>query len=335
VANNKNKIVIGSEDEAFAYLKRALENEFGDRPVQVEFKDWPVLRIKLEGKGYESTITPDMAEAIVSLQQAINRAYARVVKQENTARSLTDEERYRLQFKAKVEKGSSLLEINLGQLFETIGLSLVQKMDGTSITVTLIGITVVACSTVAYRAFLRTKAEGKHLEEESKKAVALSQEETRRMEILAKVLKQQPVVDHVRQDFDNVRQDILKGTADAKKLTVQGVTIDGMTARSIARAPRSESRAIQLNGHYRICKIDWEHADVVRLWVESTDDGRRFIATLKVDDIQERQRELLKESEWDRRSVYLSINATELRGEITTAVIVGAEWPEAPPAAQA
>lgn len=327
MSDRKRHITIHNEDEAFAFLKRALEREFEDVPAVVEFKDWPVLRIRLEGEGYDSTITPDMAEAIVSLQHSINRTYARVVKQESTARSLTDAERHELQFKAKVDSGSSLLEVNLGPIFEKIGLELVQKMDPTMIAVTTIGLAVVAGSTVAYRAFLKHKSEGKELEEEGKKAVALSEQETRRLEILASALAQKPVLDSVRQDFDDVRQDILKGTADAKRLTVQGVPISGEDAQAIARAPRSEARGVQLNGHYRIRKIDWDHETVVRLWVESTDNDRRFIATLKVEEIGENQRELLKSCEWERKRVYLSINATELRGEITTAVIVGAEWP--------
>lgn len=328
VAENKNKITISSEEEAFEYLKRALAREFEDRPVVIEFKDWPILRIKLEGEGYESTITPDMAEAIVTLQQSINRTYARVVKQQSTARSLTDTERHELQLKAKIEKGSSLVEINLGPIFEKIGLELVQKMEPAMIAATIIGLAVIGGSVVAYRSFLKHKAEGKELEEGGKKAVALSEQETRRLEIVTQALAQKPVLENVREDFDEARQDILKGASDARTITVQGVAVSGQDARRIARTPRSETRSVQLNGHYRISKIDWDQEEVVRLWVEGADNGRRFISTLKLDEIDERQRELIKACEWERRRVYLSINATELRGDITTAVIVGADWPD-------
>lgn len=329
MAEEKNQIIINSESDAFAALKRALDKEFEGQPVAISFKGWPVLQIKLEGEGYKSTITPDMAEAIVSLQHAINRTYARVVKNETTARSLTEVERRKLLFKAKVEEGSSLIEVNLGQVFEKIGQELVQKMDPTMITVTILGLAVVGGSTLAYRSFLKHKADGKALEEEAKKAVALSEQETKRLEIVSQALAQRPVLDLARQDFDEVRQDILGGTADAKRLTVQGVPISGQDARAIARTPKSETRAVQLNGHYAIRKIDWDHEDVARLSLESTDNQRRFTATLKIDEIDARQRELLKEAEWNRSKVYMSINGTELRGEITTATIVGAEWPAA------
>lgn len=328
MAEDRQKITIRSEADAFNYLQRALQDEFQDRPVLIKFQNWPILTIKLEGRGYNSTITPDMANALVSLQHAINRTYARVVKDESTSRSLSDEERSELQFKAKVKKGSSLIEVNLGQLIEKIGLSAVQKMDPMLIATVIVGLGVVTGSVLAYRYYLNHKSEGKKVEEETKRSVQLSQEETKRLEIMASVVAQSPVVGHVLEDFDGVRQDVLKGVADAKSLTVQGVKIQGVDARSIARAPRDEADEKQLNGQYKICKIDWDKVDVARLWLEGAENGRRFIATLKVDEMDAKKRDLLQEAEWGRRTVYLSINAREVRGEVTRAVIVNADWPE-------
>lgn len=326
---NNNVLVIRSEADAFAYLERALKEEFADRPVRIEFKNWPVLTIRLEGSGYDSTITPDMAEALVALQQAINRTYARSVHHTTTARSLTNEEKQRLQFKAKVAKGSSLIEINLGEFFETLGLNVVSKMSSTDVVITVLGLAAVGASLLAYKAFLRSRTEGKTLEEEARAKIALSQEETKRMEIMGAATRARPEIDYARQDFDAARREILRGTADAKTLTVQGVPLERETARVIAAATRSESREVQLNGPYRLNKIDWQQQDdVVRIWLAGTDNGRQFVATLKVDEIDEDQRTKLQKAEWERRIVYLSINAAELRGEITTAAIVGVEWPK-------
>lgn len=320
-------IVVRDEAEAFEFIQKAVEDEFADRPVRVKFEGWPVLKIRLEGDGYESTITSDMAEALVVLQQTINRAYARVVRQESNSRVLTNHERQLLQFKAKVEKGSSLIEINLGPHLETIGLNVVGKMEPAHLVMTIVGLAAVSASALAYKWYLKSRTEGKDIEEEARRSIAMSQEETRRLEIMARAIQANPQIENLRQDFDDVRREILKGTADASKLTFQGVELDNRAARRIAAATRSESRAVQLNGHYRICKIDWEQNDRVRLWVENTDSERRFVAMLKVDEIDEDQRSRLQQAEWGRRRVYLSVNATELRGEITTATIVGAEWP--------
>jgi hypothetical protein len=126
--NDSEEIVIHNEEEAFAAIERAIKHEFGVEPIQIKFESWPQIEIRLEGKGYEGTITADMAGALVELQHAMNRAYARMVHQSTNARSLTDVERGQLQFKAKVENGSSLIKVDLGEYAEKLVVALADKM---------------------------------------------------------------------------------------------------------------------------------------------------------------------------------------------------------------
>ncbi len=39
-------LTVGSEDEAFALLKRALHNELADQAYVLEFENWPVLTLR-------------------------------------------------------------------------------------------------------------------------------------------------------------------------------------------------------------------------------------------------------------------------------------------------
>jgi hypothetical protein len=55
-----------------------------------------------------------MAVALVDLQHAMNRNYARMVHGTSNSNILTHQTRQSLTFKAKVEKGSSLVKIDLG-----------------------------------------------------------------------------------------------------------------------------------------------------------------------------------------------------------------------------
>lgn len=152
----------------------------------------------------------------------------------------------------------------------------------------------------------------------------MSAEETKRHEILVRALNQRPELDFSRQDFDLARTEILKGVADADQLTMSGIQLDNATAHIIARAKRSVARQIQLNGNYQILRVDWQQDNEVRIKVLGCDAPRReFVASFLDDSLERDQINLLKQAEWDRNKVYLSINATELRGEITTATIVG------------
>jgi transposase-like protein len=309
--------------EAFAAIERAIKHEFGVEPIQIKFESWPQIEIRLEGKGYEGTITADMAGALVELQHAMNRAYARMVHQSTNARSLTDVERGQLQFKAKVENGSSLIKVDLGEYAEKLVVALADKMTPEHIVIAVIGTAAVAGSTLAYKWFLQHKTEGKKIEEGAKQAIAMSQEETKRLEVFAKAVAQHPQLENARQDFDEARTEMVRGTSDAYSLSVNGVKLDRESARVVSMTKRSESKEIQLNGTYIILKADWEQDNEVRLKISNADNKREFYASFKDESLGGEQIELLKAAEWNRDYVYLSINATELRGEVTTATIIG------------
>lgn len=321
-------ISIANEEDAFRYLQMALASELGDKPISLEFKNWPILTISLEGKGYDSTITSHVAEALVALQHAMNRTYARTVRGSTNPNVLTHEQKRTIEFKAKVEKGSSLLTVDLGDYASALATGLVGKMDGTQIVVAVIGTAIVAGTTVAYKSFLKHRSEDRKLEAETQSRIGMSQEETKRLAIIQQVVAAQPKLQFAQQDFDDARHSIVKSVGDANSLKVQGVELTRAEAKSIASTPRSSSEDVQLNGHYRIDKLDWTKSDEVRISVWSTDQSLEFTAKLNTQTLTDEQREKLKVAEWDRQRLHLQINATRLRGEITTATIVGVEWPK-------
>lgn len=319
--------LIESEEDAFRFLEQALRGDLDGRNIDLSFDNWPVLKVKIEGKGYDSTITAEIAEAIVLLQKAINRSYARLVRNSSSAKNLSDDERKKLAVKAKVEKGSSVVEVNLGEPVKELIAGLVNKMEPVHVVITVVSVAVLWGAVSAYKAYLNAQTEQKTIDAEAKKSIALSAEETNRHQILADALSKNSTVDAIRQDIDDVRREFLRSASDAKSISVQGVTIGSDVAAKLAATVRTESAPAQLNGNYRILKIDWQKADEVKIWLSGADSKREFMATLNAGSLTEDQIETLKTAEWDRLVVGMSINANVLRGEVTAAAIVGVSWP--------
>ena len=322
-------LVVRSEEEAFALLQKALASELADQPYTLEFENWPVLTLRFVGEGYSSTITPHIAEALVELQHAMNRSYARLVRNATNANVLTKEERQSIEFKAKVDKGSSLIKVDLGEYAETLTTALVGKMTGTELVIAILGLAITGASLLAYKAFLAARSADKKVDQATEQTVKLSQQEIKRLEIFAQALTKNPSLKAAHEDFDNVRHDLLKSVGDATQLDIQGVSLSQDQARVIAMTPRSKAEEIQLNGNYRIVKLDWSKEDEVRISLFGVDtEKREFIASMRAHNLTPQNIEKLKACEWDRKPVHLSINATVLRGEVTTATIVGVEWPQ-------
>jgi dihydroxyacetone kinase DhaKLM complex PTS-EIIA-like component DhaM len=331
--DGQESIIIRNEDDAFRYLQSALEQKLGEAPLHIVFENWPIVSIKLDGEGYDSTITSRLAEALVDLQHAMNRTYARAAHGSANPNTLTNDEKRDIQFKAKVEKGSSLISVDLGSYAEKLATALAGKMDGTDIAITVIGTALVGGGILAYKAFLKSRSEDKKVDAGTQERIALSQEETRRMTLMTQAMTAQPRLAVAQQDFDDVRHGIVKSVSDASTLSVQGVSLSASEARAIAATPRSKAEEVQLNGHYMIHKIDWSKQDDARISLYSTDESVEFSANLDTGSLKPENKEMLKASEWDRKRLHMTINATRLRGEITTARIVGVEWPKDTPSA--
>lgn len=316
------QLIVGSEQQAFSVLEQALKNELGDQPLMLKFEHWPIVEIRLDGPGYDSAITADMAEGLIELQGAVNRAYARVVHHSNSARKLTAAERQNLQFKATVEKGSSLIKVDLGDFAEKIALEMVSKMEPMHLVIAVLGLAIAGGSVLAYKAFLKHRTEDKQIAAEVSKAIAFTQEETRRLEVFGKALSASPQLQVATQDFDAARHEIVRGTSDAKSLTMNTVTLDRESAHLVATTKRSESREVQLNGNYIILETHWQKNNEVRLKLRTFETGQEIMASLQNDSLNDDQLDMLQSAEWNRTKVYMSINATELRGAITTATIL-------------
>lgn len=323
------RLTVRSEEEAFALLKRALASELAEQPYALEFENWPILTLRFVGEGYDSTITPHIAEALVELQHAMNRSYARLVHHASNSNVLTKEERQAIEFKAKVDEGSSLITVDMGEFAETMSAALVGKMTGTELVITILGVAIAGGALLAYKAFLAARSEDKKIDQATHQTVQLSQQETQRLQIFATALAQRPALKASHEDFDNARHDILKSVGDADQLDVQGVALSQEQARKIATTPRARAEDVQLNGTYRIVKLDWSKEEEVRIsLIGQGSTTQEFIASMRAHNLTPQNIEKLKACEWDRRPVYLSINATVLRGEVTTATIVGVDWPE-------
>lgn len=322
--------MISDEATAFKYLEAALADQFDNKDVQLDFKGWPKITLRLTGEGYDSTVTSDIAQALVDLQHALNRAYARTVHHTANARSLTAEERRSINFKAKVEKGSSAIEVNLGEFAEKLSLALVGKMSADHIVITVLGLAAIAGSVIAYKAWMATRSEALKVDAEARRAITMNQEETKRHEILAKALSRKDSLAFAEQDFHDVRRELLKSAGDAQGVTMQGVVMQGTDARALATTPRTQSEDVQLNGHYTIDKVDFHNPESFRFSVQSTDGYGQFIATMRPESLNAEQMDRLNSGTWDRKKLYMQINGTRLRGEITTASIVSVEWPKKP-----
>ena len=322
--NTHQSINIANEGQAIELLRKALEDQFENENVRLNFKDWPRLRLEYKGEKFKGTITPDIAKALVELQEAMERVYMQAVHGTTSRVGLDQSEKRALELVATVEEGSSLIDVNLGNFAEKLAAEMVGKMSSTEIIIAVIGVSVVFTAGWAWKSHLKNRSEEKQLQLENESRLQLSQQETERLRIVTDAMRRSPVVQTADKLVEEPRNAFIKSATEADTFTIQGgVSITGEEARQIYRAARISSQEVQLNGAYFIEGFQWtSDGETARVNLHNKDDGKKFMADLSVNALSADQKTRFKDSTFDRLEVYLSINGTVLHDKVTSARIV-------------
>lgn len=317
---------VSNESHAAEILEQALREHLTLEPDQVlELKGWPSITLTLTGPSYEGTITAATAKALIEIQHAVDQTYISLVRP--GAKRLTDAEKRRTTITARVNKGSSIVNVEMGDAFTRLASDLASKMSPDQIIITVLGVSLIAGSTLVAKEYVRARAAKAGKEAELATEVALSEQETKRLKIVAEATSRQPKLVDAREEFDAARDEVLRSAAGAETVNLDGVKMTGEQARALPREPRTSSVEVQLNGTYLIGAVSWPAGDEEAvLDLRSTAVTREFKATLLTRSLMQKDKDLLASAEWSRTPVYLQINARMLRGEVTKATIVGFDW---------
>ena len=320
----ENATTIASDEAAVELLRSALESELDSVAALLDFSEWPKVNIELKGSHYEGTITAATAQALIEYQRAVEHAYIRLVKP-STKRLSADEKR-QIAVKAKVEKGSTLLTIDFNAALTEISQQLIGKMSPSDIIITVLGLGMIAGGTVVAKSYFKERSARLSNDKELEVKLALSSEETKRLEVVTQAMGRQTKLVPAKEDFDDARDDVLRSAADANSLKFEGIQFTPSQATSLAREPRTKSIEVQLNGTYLIVGVTWSSEEEVSLDLRSTEQTLEFKATLSTLSLLEKDKSLLASAEWGRIPIYLSINAKKLRDEVVKATVVGFDW---------
>jgi len=324
------ELKIHDESSAFKAIKAGLDNHFANSNLSLVFDKWPSIEIKLDGTDYDSTITPDFAMALVELQKALNRTYSLLANGSNSANRLSSAQKEEIQFKAKVESGSSIVKVDLSDFAGKLVEATVGKMTPDQVVVSVVSIAAMVAGVMAYKAYLASRSEDKKITEPNRAQIAMSEQETARTKILADALTKDPRLVIIKENFDVARNELVRGVADADHISFNGVTVDNETAKTIVTNVRGTSIETQLNGTYYVTEVNLKKPDEIKLGLTRKQDGKEFEASFSDHSLDGAQIQLLQQAEWGRTTVFLSINAIELRGKVTSARVISVTAPNDP-----
>lgn len=322
-------VTISSEDDAFEAIKLLISRK--DFQGDVQLDGWPKLQIKLVGEQFDSSITPSVMKSFLELQSLVYKSYAITRYDTDDVRKLSKEEREELEIKVTVEPGSSMFEVDLQEILVKFAEQAGQTMTPEMTAVTVLGLGVLWVGRTSFSAYLNYRKEVRLSEagtEEQKAALdavqAQSKQETERLQLLTKLLVKQPMLDQVKDQVYDAHTEMLKGFSTADTATIEGLTVDSDVADELLKNARRKATEERVDGYYRIIRVDSSNPDVFRVRVRRKKSATEFDAVLQDDSLDEQKKLTLQFAEWERTTVFLSINAKVMDGVIKEATILDA-----------
>ncbi|PLX49152.1 MAG: hypothetical protein C0613_08500 [Desulfobulbaceae bacterium] len=320
-------IKIKNEEEAWDLFTAATRNKDIGEFKGISFEKWPVVNVNIKGKQYNSSLTTANMHGLVALQDTVYRSYALVHYGSPDTRQLSKKEKKELELIFKVSEGSSGILGNFEKPARTLAEGMVNVMEPHHYIITILGVVLLWGGTSCWKSWLQQRKELKIAQLEKESRQFAGQLEKERMAIFADAIKERPVLVPIQENATEMYNSILKGASDCSSISIPGVEdLEGDTVRTLVKSSRTKAKEIQLNGPYRIKKVNSSNSDAFTMEIYNQKTGQTFNATLQDTFVKRgRNKDLLQQAEWGRKPVYLQVNAKDIKGSITGATIIGVE----------
>ena len=258
---NAAPVRVSSEDEAFELLRLSLIPGGEQALPNIDFSEWPVLRLRASGEKFQSSLTPASMSGIVDFHRGLQKSVAFALYGVPDARRLSPEERESLEFKLEVRSGSPLVQVQLGPIYEQLlSHPAVQRMEPGHVITVIVGLALIWAGQTAFKSYLaeRSATRQAELNVEAERArlntfERLSAEESQRMRILTAALSRTTQLRAAETLAYDARTRVLRGLSGADTVEINGAgEYHGEDIDQLVRNARARLNEIVLDGAYKV-----------------------------------------------------------------------------------
>lgn len=321
-ARDPIELTITSADEAWSWLEAATK-KLPIPPIgEMKFEGWPQLTFNVKGRDWDSSVPARIMGPLLEYHRDLQRAYANVRYGTPASQRLRDDERDQLELVVKVGQGSSDFVAELAKQFAVFASEAAKKMSSTQVVVLVLGLALTFTAPELYKQYVAQR----QAETDALKTVQLSQEETKRANILADAFHMASELMTAKNDRLETENRILKAMRPADRITNGGVELTGEQARQITRPDRALAQAVAISGIYRILRVDTDRGAGFRIKVEDLGSAETLTADVPIE-LSSKQRDVISAAEWKKEIIWLSIDAERYRDSIRDATVTSARKP--------
>ncbi|WP_431855290.1 hypothetical protein [Azospirillum sp.] len=324
-------LLIQSEDEAWNVLERIAANALdpADYPGGIHFSDWSCELMRIPHDPVHSSITTPMMRVFLDYQAQINKTFRTARYGAGSGKKLTIEEKFEINLRIIVSSGSSVYNAKPRELLEKLASEAVAKMESRDVAKVIVICALIAAvgyfGHSAFEAYWKAQADAKKAEIAADERVKLSEQETKRAELLARLAMQNEQAREVVQQTETAHRVLLKGAVVAGGALVHAVNVPAEAAASVLAQPRRSGAGSPLDGDYEVEKIAAAVDGAFAVQVKAAQSGAVVNAEVRELFVPKDQIDLLFGSLRDGHRVFIRMNTWKVGEQVTNAAIVRVE----------
>ncbi len=323
-------IVISDAQTAVALLDLLLQVDDTDT-LDVEFQGWPIYSLNVVGDRYHTSVTPSMMQALLNLQSGLYRAAATTIYNDSNIRKLTVEQRAQFEYILTIHEGSTDGKSDWSDIFQNIMQASVAKMNGRQVLIALIVAGLCFTGHYSYQNYLEanekidvrakdvekleitSEAQVKIAELNKEQIEMLVDANSKALELIEKAVTKYPQLKTIRADANNTHSEMLKKTANAEKVSINGLTLTSEEIQGIISTERGRSNQTKFTATARILAIDT--TDDASTKVRARVGNEELIATYVDDSFDLRAIDFLQKHLISREPLKLTMEGRKLNGK--------------------
>ena len=313
------EIEIRNDDDIFRTLELAARDEL-PTDTAIKFIEWPKFEVRIKGEDFNGGVPTRIMPALLRAQKSVNQAYSRAVYGE--VKRLSRQELRQTELIVLLEPGSTKFFADMAEIFNSISEKAMEKMSGTQIVITILGLAATASTAYIYSDYLNNSAKEKEIDFK----INLSKQETERLSIITGIAENNNIINDQIGDLIETQNEILKRMDDKDQLYLNNRLIsDGITSKKLLKKPRPERMHDRFDGTFVILSVEsGQVEDGYRVKVEEVSTNQKLDVLIPAHTLAEEQISILQESEWGKHPLTLQMNIVRQGEKIVEATLIKA-----------
>lgn len=324
-------LVIDNVQQALDLLREAKSPNFEADLTSITFGDDFRITFRLP-RGYHSEIPSQFLDAFQKESQKLLRVAALIENGRADVRSLTKEQLERYKFTVTVSEGSSQLRDNAADLIQNILVEALKKMDGKQAMITILGLSVIVCTTWGFTSYLENRKQVR-LEEvasterraavEAITASDAQHAETYRM-VIETMAQSGDVGARAASAADEIQSGRLRAAAQTNETEVGDVLITQEEARELRAGTRRTPTTARVVKEMRVIDVNTADSVTTSIVLEDVATGDQWKVAYSDRMLGERLNPVVFEALRGRGTAMFTLRQKEVEDEIVSIEILDA-----------